>query len=176
MARTSYQYETSPRKVVPDYSPNYNPKSNSKKQPNKQKKTKKISREEERQRQLELKKEKRKHHKNIALILGVFLVLLAVSYRNSLITEKFNEIQDKKDELAAIEKTNGQLEVSIEGSLNLNNIEEAAEEQLGMQKLQSDQKVYVTLPINDYTEATTDEITEEEESNWFEKLIDNLFN
>ena len=176
MARTSYQYETSPRKVVPDYSPNYNPKSNPKKQPNKQKKTKKISREEERQRQLELKKEKRKHHKNIALILGVFLVLLAVSYRNSLITEKFNEIQDKKDELAAIEKTNGQLEVSIEGSLNLNNIEEAAEEQLGMQKLQSDQKVYVTLPINDYTEATTDEITEEEESNWFEKLIDNLFN
>ena len=172
MARTNYQYETSPRKILPDYSPDYNPK----KQPNKQKKTKRISKEQERQKQLALKQEKRKHHKNIAIILGVFLVLLAISYRNSLITEKFNEIQDKKEELAAIEKTNGQLEVNIEGSLNLNNIEKSAEKKLGMQKLQNNQKVYVTLPKNDYTEATTDEITEEEDSTWIQKLIENIFN
>ena len=106
----------------------------------------------------------------------MFLVLLAISYRNSLITEKFNEIQDKKEELAAIEKTNGQLEVNIEGSLNLNNIEKSAEKKLGMQKLQNNKKVYVTLPKNDYTEATTDEITEEEDSTWIQKLIENIFN
>ncbi len=176
MARTSYQYETSPRKILPDYSPNYNPNYNPKKQPNKKKKTGRISKEEERQRQLELKKEKRKHHKNIVLIVGIFLIFLAVSYRNSLITEKFNEIQNKKDELAAIEKTNGQLEASIEGSLNLNNIEEAAEEQLGMQKLQNDQKVYVMLPKNDYTEASSEEIIEDTEINWFQNLINTLFN
>ena len=171
MARTSYQYGTSPRKVVPDYIPNYSPK----KKPNMHKKNVKISREEERKRQLKLKNEKRKHHKNIAIILGVFLVLLAISYRNSLITERFNEIQDKKDELAAIEKTNGQLEASIEGSINLNNIEKSAEEELGMQQLQNSQKVYITLPKSDYTEAATDEITEDTDTSWYQKLIDKLF-
>jgi hypothetical protein len=167
MARASYQYETSPRKVLPDYSPY--------KETNKIKKDKKISKEQEKQKQLALKQEKRKHHKNIAIIVGVFLVLLAISYRNSLITERFNEIQDKKQELAAIEKTNGQLEVSIEGSLNLNNLEESAEEKLGMQKLQNDQKVYVTLPKKDYTEAASDEVTEETESSWIQNLIDKFF-
>ena len=48
------------------------------------------------------------YHKNIVMILAVFLVLLAISYRNSLITEKFNEIQKKKTELSMIEKANGQ--------------------------------------------------------------------
>lgn len=169
MARNSYQYETSPRKVWPDYSP--------RKKNKEVEKTKKNSKEEERRKIEKLKQEKRKHHKNIAVIVGVFLVLLAVSYRNSLITERFNEIQDKKDELAAIEKTNEQLEVSIESSLNLNNVEKEAEERLGMQKLQNDQKVYVTLPTKDYTEATTEEVTgDDETTSWWQEFINNLFN
>ena len=169
MARTDYQYETSPRKIEPEYSPKKS-KNKNKQQKKNQNKQKSIE-----QRNKELKHKKRMYHKNIVIILGIFLVFLAVSYRNSLITEKFNEIQKKKNELSSIEKINGQTEVSIESSLNLNNVETAAKENLGMQKLQNDQKVYVTLPKEDYTEAATKEISDEKESNWFENLINRIF-
>ena len=106
--------------------------------------------------------------------MGIFLVLLTISYRNSLITERFNEIQDKKQELSAIEKTNGQTEVSIESSLNLKNLEKSAKKKLGMQKLENDQKVYVTLPKKDYTESATPEVETESNSNWLKELIEKI--
>jgi len=164
MAR-SYQYGTSPRKIEPNYTPR---KKTTQKEKN-------IKSNEEQQRINNLKAEKRRHHKNIAMIVGVFLILLAISYRNSLITERFNEIQDKKSELAAIEKTNGQLEVSIESSLNLGNVEKEAKKSLGMNKLSDKQKVYVTLPKKDYIESTTESIKIQEESNWFQSLINKIF-
>ena len=164
MAR-SYQYGTSPRKIQPNYRPR-------KKTTQKEKI---IKANEEQQRINNLKAEKRRQHKNIATIVGVFLILLAISYRNSLITERFNEIQDKKNELAAIEKTNGQLEVSIESSLNLGNVEKEAKKSLGMNKLSDKQKVYVTLPKKDYIESTTESVKIEEESNWFQSLINKIF-
>ena len=164
MAR-SYQYGTSPRKIEPSYRP--------RKKTTQKEKIKKAN--EEQQRINNLKAEKRRHHKNIAMIVGIFLILLAVSYRNSLITERFNEIQDKKSELAAIEKTNGQLEVSIESSLNLSNVEKSAKKSLGMNKLSDKQKVYVTLPKKDYIESTTESVKIEEEANWFQSLINKIF-
>ncbi len=169
MARYAYQYETSPRKIQPEY----NPKKKTKKKKSEEQQIKEL--EEKKQRQKELKLEKRKHHKNIAVIIGIFLLLLTISYRNSLITEKFNEIQSKKSQLAAVEKSNGQTEVSIESSLNLNNIEKTAKKKLGMQKLDNDQKKYVSLPKKDYTESATPEIEIELETNWFQKLISKLF-
>lgn len=165
MAR-NYQYETSPRKLEPEYEFERKHKKVKKRQP--------LSREEIRQKQKELKQEKRRQHKNIAIIMCVFLVLLVISYRNSLITERFNEIQDKKSELAQTEKTIGQLEVSIESSLNLKNLEKSAKKKLGMKKLDNKQKVYVTIPKKDYTESAVEEI-ETKDNNWFENLIDKIF-
>lgn len=173
MASNMYQYGTSPRKIQPEYSPR---KKTTKTTKNKKSEKQQIEElEKKKQKRDALKMEKRKHHKNIAVIVGLFLVLLTISYRNSLITEKFNEIQDKKNQLSAIEKTNGQTEVSIESSLNLKNLEKSAEDKLGMQKLDNDQKVYVTLPKKDYTESATPEIKAENESNWFKNLITKLF-
>ena len=169
MARSSYQYETSPRKVQPDYSP----RRTSRPQKSEEEQIKELR--EKKQKQNALKLAKRKHHKNIAVIVGLFLMLLTISYRNSLITEKFTEIQNIKSQLAAVEKTNGQTEVSIESSLNLKNIEKSAKKKLGMQKLENDQKVYISLPKKDYTESATPEIKTETESNWFQNLISKLF-
>ena len=165
---SSYQYGTSPRKINPEYKP--------------ARKKKKEKTEQQQIEELELKKqkknalklEKRKHHKNIAVIVGIFLMLLTISYRNSLITEKFNEIQEKKQQLAAIEKTNGQTEVNIESSLNLKNVEKSAKNKLGMQKLDKSQKVYITLPKKDYTESAIPEIEVESDTNWFSKLISKI--
>ena len=170
MAGSMYQYETSPRKIEPEY----NHKRKKTKQKSEKQQLKEL--EQKKQRKNALKMEKRKHHKNIAIIVGLFLLLLTISYRNSLITEKFNEIQDKKQQLSAIEKTNGQTEVSIESSLNLKNIEKSAEKKLGMQKLENDQKVYVTLQKKDYTESAIQDVEEETtSSSWLKDLLSKIF-
>ena len=161
-----YEYGTTPRKLEPDYRPSKTQKREIQKQI-------KIN---EKQRKDALKLEKKRHNKNVALVIAIFLILLTISYRSSLINEKFNEIQASKEKLASIEKTNGQLQVSIESSLNLSNVEEAAKEKLGMQKLDNGQKVYVTLDKKDYVEAGTADIDIKEDSNenWFQKIINKI--
>lgn len=168
MGRMGYEYGTTPRKLEPNYRPSTTRKEDIQKQI-------KIN---ERQRKEALKMERKKHNKNVALVMAIFLILLAVSYRSSLINEKFNEIQTAKEELASIEKTNGQLQVNIEGSLNLSNVEEAAKEKLGMQKLDNGQKVFVSLDKKDYVEAGTQDIkiTEEKNETWFQKVMKKIFN
>ena len=134
-----YQYETSPRKLQPEYEPKKNPyikkKSTAKKADNTENK----------------KKTKIEQKIKVVLYIAVgFTVLFAICYRNSLITENFNKKEELKKSLSAIEKENEQLKINIENSLNLNNIEQAAKEKLGMKKLDNDQKVYITLPKKDY--------------------------
>ena len=124
-----------------------------------------------------MKLEKKKHNKNVAFIIAIFLILLAVSYRSSLINEKFSAIQKDKATLSALQKTNDQLEVSIESSLNLKNVEEVAKEKLGMQKLENEQKVYVNLDKKDYIETSTEDIkiSKSENTNWFMNIINKIF-
>ena len=44
-----------------------------------------------------------------------------------------------------------------------------------MQKLTNKQTIYVTLPKKDYIEAAPEEVViEDEEKNWFEKLIEKI--
>lgn len=164
-ALRNYQYETSPRKIEPEYNPNRSRKSKSGlKNDNK---VNVSSRQ---------KQQKKNQTRNIALIAIMFFVILVVSYRNSLINEEFKDIQNKKSELASIQKVNEQLEVSIESSLNLENIEKEAMEKLNLQKLDNNQKVYITLPKKDYTETATDEVEIQEEStSIFKKIISQIF-
>ena len=105
----------------------------------------------------------------------VFTVLLAISYQNSQITVKFNQMQDQKKKLSAIQKENEQLEINIENSLNIKNIEKEAKEKLGMEKLTNKQTVYVTLPKKDYVESASEKVVVKEERNWLQKIIDYIF-
>ena len=100
-----------------------------------------------------------------------FIILFAISYRNSVINEKFSEIKSLRTNLAGIEKENQQLKVNIENNLNLKSVEQSAKEILGMQKLNNSQTVYINLPKEDYVESATEEIEKEDNSNWFEKII-----
>ena len=76
--------------------------------------------------------------------------------------------------MASIEKENEQLRVNLENSLNLSNIENLAEKKLGMQKLDNSQKVYVSLDKKDYVEPASEKVVIEDDSNWFEKLLNTL--
>ena len=169
MPKYNYQYETSPRKLKPEYE--------TKRKTNQRKKYEEQIKINEKQKKEAMKLEKKKHNKNVAFIMAIFLILLAISYRSSLINEKFSALQKDKDILSAIQKTNDQLEVSIESSLNLKKVEETAKEKLGMQKLDNNQKVYVSLDKKDYVEAATEDIkiTNDENTNWLMKIINKIF-
>ena len=104
-------------------------------------------------------------------VIGLFLLLLNISCRNSQIDKQFNQIQNQKKELASIQKENEQLKVNIQNSINLSNIEKLAKEELGMEKLTNKQTVYVSLPKKDYVEAPTEKVVIEKEMNWLEKLF-----
>ena len=171
MEKFGYEYGATPRKLEPEYGP---------------RKTRKSKEEFERQLKINekqkkeaMKMEKKKHNKNVALVAAIFLILLTISYRSSLINERFNEIQNSKEKLASIQKTNGQLEVSIESSLNLSNVKNAAKDKLGMQELDNGQKVYVTLDKKDYVEGSKENIditanSDETNDAWYKKIINKI--
>lgn len=164
MAYNRYQYETSPRKLQPEYEPIV------KKYPKKTT-ARKIKVEPVRKVKTKAKKQLKVEAKVIIYIAIGFSILFAISYRNSLINEKFAEIKQLKANLAQIEKKNEQLEVNIENSLNLKTIEQSAKELLGMQKLENSQSVYINLPKQDYIEPASEEIIQEENISLWEKII-----
>ena len=168
MAYNRYQYETSPRKLQPEYRPQR------KKYPKKStaRKTKETSKKQIKKKQQQKEKRELKIEvKVIAYIAIGFSVLLAISYRNSVINEKFTQNKSLKTSLAALQKENQQLEVNIENSLNLKTIEQSARELLGMQKLEQSQTVYINLPKQDYIEPASEEIIEEDDENLWQKII-----
>lgn len=160
-----YQYETSPRKLEPLIEPEKNPYS----------KKKSSTLKKQKQKNAQIKKRQIKSKiKLVIYIAAIFSVLFVISYRNSLINESFNKNEKLKTTLAVKQKENEQLQVNIENNLNLNNIEKIAREKLGMQKLDSSQKVYVSLPKKDYVEPAVEEVkidNENENMSWFEKII-----
>lgn len=158
-----YQYETSPRKLEPEYEPIKNPYAKKKSSTFKKKKD-----------NVQPKKHLKSQVKLIAYVFLIFASLLVISYRNSLINESFNENESLKSNLAAIQKENEQLRVNLENSMNLSNIAKMAEDKLGMQKLDRSQKVYVNLDKKDYVESASEEVIMEEEKSWFEQFLDTL--
>ena len=159
--RNRYQYETSPRKLKPEYQPikkQYPKKSTAKK-------TKKV-----------VQVKKKNNYKVVIYIGFIFIMLFAVSYRNALITQKYSEIKGLKSKLSEVEKENKQLEVNIESKTNLAAIEEKASKELGLKKLDKSQIIYVNLDKQDYVEPATEEIKPEDDINWFEKIINKIKN
>ena len=156
-----YEYETSPRKIEPDYERPRTKKTAT------QKKSKKV--------QNKAIKESRKTAKYIIEIAIAFAVLLTISYRYSLINTRFSEKENLKSQLADIQKQNAQLQLSIETGTNINNIEQQEKEKLGMKKLDNNQKVYVSLPKEDYVESSTEQVETGEDETWWQALINDLF-
>ena len=170
MAYNGYQYETSPRKIQPEYDTR-----------KKQTQNKKVSKNKK-QNQNQNQNKKAKFNIKAKVLLYVFVgfaILFAISYRNSQITETFNKKESLKRELSAAQKENEQLKISIENSLNLNTVEQLAKEKLGMKKLNNNQKIYVSLDKKDYIEMATEEVLIDENASVWDKIVGsftNLFN
>ena len=160
--KNNYMYETSPRKLKPEYSP---PK----------KRVKKVKKVETQIKQNKNKpKAENRVRKNklkcVFLLLVIFSVLFAVSYRNAQISENYTILKNQEKELSTIQKENGQLKVAIENSLNLSEIEQKAKEELGMQKATTKQTRYVNLPKRDYIEVASEQIDMSTNENLLERI------
>lgn len=164
-----YQYETSPRKLQPEYEPKKNPYKKKKSSVSKKQTTnKKVSKNPV------SKKKNKYNYKPVAYIMLAFAMLFTISYRNSLINEKYNEKESIKSQVSAVQKENEQLKVSIENSLNLSSVAKAAEDKLGMQKLDNNQKIYLDLKKKDYVEPASEEVIINDNMSWFDRLLEKL--
>ena len=163
-----YQYETSPRKLKPE-----EPKI----RPQKKKKSSAISekRKKEEEKKLQIADRKKKA-KIVAYLIVAFCVIYAIGYRNSQINEVFSKKQSLERQISQVKKENEQLEVNIQNSLNLSQIEALAKEKLGMQKLTNKQTTYIDLPKKDYVEAGAEEIKIEEDKSFIDQIIDTIKN
>ena len=164
-----YQYETSPRKLEPEYVP-----VRKKTQNQHTKSTQKQTVKTKYQIQKEKKKVERKNHaKQIALVLVIFGMLLAVSYREIHIMEMFNNKKEMENQLALIQKENGQVEKDIkaeESKLDWNVIRQKASEELGMQEAN---KITVDLNKTDNVEKG-EKLIKEDNTSFIEKIIEKL--
>ena len=163
--RLGYQYETSPRKLKPEYEPQKNPYS---------KKKGSTLRDKNKNDKSKQKAKLKPKTKAVVYILLGFAILFAISYQNSLITENFNKREELKKKLSTIQKENAQLQINIQNSLNLVNVEKSASSKLGMKKLDDSQKIYVNLPKKDYVEPASEQIEVEEQKGWFQNVLNKL--
>ena len=170
-----YQYETSPKKLEPEYDEptdvDLEVKPNKKAKKEVQEKT--VHKTSQHTKKM-TKEELTRKMKLVCFIAVGFTFLFTISYRNSIINEKFTEKESLKADLAEIRKVNEQLEVSIENELNLTNVEASAKEKLGMAKLNNNQKVYINLPKKEYVEATSAGISQAKSQNFYEEALNKI--
>lgn len=161
-----YQYETSPRKLEPEYrirNKKYPKKSTAPKMKKNPKKATTVT------------SVKTQNRIRIGVAVGlVFASILTISFRNSQIDESFNKNEEMKQAYLSVEKENEQMKVDIENSLNLNNVEQQAKELLGMQKLSTKQTVYISLPKKDYIQPATESVVIEEDEGLVNKIINKI--
>jgi len=171
MPRASYQYGTSPRK----YQPEYTPRTTNKKEPKKTKETKTDAKKRIEQQRVKKAQQRKNKTLQIVVVIAIFGMLLALSYREITIMEMFNQKKNLENQLATIQKENGQIEKSIreeESKLNWNEIKKTASEQLGMQ-------IKTAIPVDlekaDNVE-TENKFIKQEEKNIFEEIIKYFIN
>lgn len=170
-------YETSPRKEV-EFDEFFEEQLEREKKDleKREKQKEKLKRQKVKEEQAKIKRESKRNVKVITGLCIFFAVFSIIGYRVFLINNSLKEKENLKVQLAEIKKQNEQLQVTIEQQMNLNTIEQEAKEKLGMRKLDNNQKVYVNLNKEDYTQSSDTTETESKNETWWSKLLKDLFN
>ena len=113
---------------------------------------------------------------NVFLFISIACIALFICYRYSLINEKFNEVEKAKKRLVTAQTVNEQLQADIDSETDISYIENYAKYQLGMQKPQQSQMVYINVEKEDkiFTPVKLDD--ESTEKLWLNNIIENLAN
>ena len=169
-----YEYETSPRKIEPKYKKK--PQST---QAKKKKTVSKAAKSKAYQKKLK-EAQKRKLKSQFMAVTYVcaiaFCAFVFISTKAK-VSESFARIQGLKSDVLALEKENDQLEIEIQNSMNINNIEQQARDLLGMQKLTNKQIVNINFPKTDYVQPVNEKVVIEENSiiSKIKNLISDIF-
>ncbi len=105
--------------------------------------------EERKQRRREERRKAFRILRNTFLCIIGFAVAFFICYRYSIINEKFNLVEKSKKELLNIQTVNEQIQAEIESETDLSYIENYARYQLGMQKPQDSQTIYINTEKQD---------------------------
>ena len=175
MPRNSYQYGTSPRKYDIEYTTTAKQVKSKTKQKQVQTKPKELKNKTTKTEAKKNVQEGKSRALQVVVVLAIFGMLLTVSYREIAIMEMFNQKKNLENNLAVIQKEDGQVEKSIkevESTLDWNSIQQKATEQLGMQKKAG---TPVDLDKSDNVE-TSNKLIKEESSSIIDKIIEYFIN
>ncbi len=113
-------------------------------------------------RRLETQERERKNYKRkkmfqarVRLLAGMMLVFVLASvmlYRNAVIINNLSQVNTLKSELQMAKDKNAKKNVELENKLDLVKVEEIAETQLGLRRIEKYQTVYVAVEQEDYAE------------------------
>ena len=161
IAEKAYAYDLSVPEIIPDYMPN-----------KKDFKIVKTPKKASKQNINNVKKIKAEPKSKLSLILSVvalFTMAIVISYRYNLISEKNLELQRLKMDQVAVNSELATTEVAIDRIIDKDTVESYAKQQLGMQKPEKSQIIY----INSNYETKVENVGAK---NIFEKGIDKLKN
>ena len=113
---------------------------------------------------------------NAVLFISIACIALFICYRYSLINEKFNEVEKAKKRLATAQTINEQLQADIDSETDISYIENYAKYQLGMQKPQASQMVYINVEKQDKIFTPVKLEDDSYEKTWLNDLIEDLAN
>jgi len=106
----------------------------------------------------EVLKEKKKYRANrlikVKMVAGILLLFslgLIAMYRYALIAEINFKISSKEKQYEELKNENSRLKVAIENETNLSKITQVAQNELGMQKPDKYQIVYIEVPKTSFT-------------------------
>ena len=100
----------------------------------------------------------------IACMILVFTIASVMLYRNAVIINTLSEVNALKSQLQDAKDTNAKKNVEIENKLDLAKVEEIAERELGLRRIEKYQTIYVAVEQEDYAEVQVKEEVAEEKS------------
>ncbi len=127
-----------------------------------------------------VKKDKKKLSKksktsSIIWVLSMFIMLMALIYRFNLINEKNLETQSLKEKLETLESSAITEEEDLAQSTDLNAVEAYAKQQLGMQKPNKNQIVYIDNSKGNSVSAKTDTTVIDKIQDILKQVINKIF-
>lgn len=104
------------------------------------------------------KKRQRNNYKlKVKLVFSILLAFtagLTIMYRYAVITQLNYKVNSAYEEYNNLKNKNVKLKAEIESQIDLQKVKEYAQSELGMQKPDKYQVVYVNIPSSDYTEIS----------------------
>lgn len=109
---------------------------------------KKSVKQKENFRLIKNKNNKSKKNNKATLVLttlAIFAMFMIVTYRYNLISEKNLKVQELKEDLEVAKSELATTQIAVEKVMDVNYVESYAKQQLGMQKPEKSQLIYVNL-------------------------------